>query len=150
MDANRIEVSVEIARTPDVIWPVLIDVQRWPEWTPSVTAVERVDRAPFGIGSRARVRQPGLKTMVWEVSEFQPEKLFTWQTRSVGISVVASHEIRKTERGSTVTLHVDQRGWLSALLRPFIGSITENYMNMEARGLKKRCEALMTLTSLHL
>jgi uncharacterized membrane protein len=139
----RIEVSVEIGRPPDLVWPVLIDVERWPEWTASVTGVERLDRAPFGMGSRVRIRQPRLKTMVWQVSEFQPGKLFIWQARNVGISVIGCHQIRPGEGGSTVTLRVDQSGWLSPILKPFFAPLTQKYVDMEASGLKKRCEELM-------
>jgi uncharacterized membrane protein len=139
----QIEVSIEIGGPPDLVWPVLIDVERWPEWTASGTGVERLDRVPFGKGSRVRIRQPRLRTMVWQVSEFQPGKLFIWQARSVGISVIGCHEIRARKDGSTVTLRVDQRGWLSPILKPFFAPLTQKYVDMEASGLKKRCEELM-------
>src|SRR5262245_38970121 len=47
----QIEVQVEIDRRPDAVWPILVNVERWPEWTPSVTAVERLDQSAFGLGS---------------------------------------------------------------------------------------------------
>ena len=140
-DQVQIEVQVEIHRAPDVVWPVLVDVERWPEWTPSVTAVERLDQSAFGIGSRVRIRQPKLKTMVWRVSEFSQGRLFTWDTRNVGSSTVGSHEIKPTPRGSLVTLTIRQTGVLAPLVNLLLGNLTRRYMRMEAQGLKSRCES---------
>jgi len=118
-----------------------MNVERWPEWTPSVTAVERLEQSAFGIGSRVRVRQPKLKALVWQVSEFQPGHRFTWEARSVGIYAAASHAVSADARGgSTVTLSIDQKGWLAWLLNPFISNLTRRYVEMEAQGLKKHCE----------
>jgi len=137
----QIEVQVEIHRPPDVVWPVLVDVEHWPEWTPSVTGVERLDESAFGIGSRVRIRQPKLKSMVWRVSEFSPGRLFTWDTRNVGSSTVGSHEIKATPHGSLVTLTITQTGLLSPLVNFLFGNLTRRFMHMEAQGLKRRCES---------
>jgi hypothetical protein len=37
------ETSIEIAASPELIWSTLSDVERWPDWTRSVTEVERLD-----------------------------------------------------------------------------------------------------------
>src|SRR5215471_6375504 len=66
----QIEERIEIDRPPEAVWPVLVDVERWPEWTLSVTAIERLDQSAFGMDSRVRIRQPKLKTMIWRVSKF--------------------------------------------------------------------------------
>src|SRR5262245_16896058 len=97
----EIKVSVEVTRPPDVVWPVLVDIERWPDWTPSITEVERLDQSPLGIGSRVCIRQPRLKTMVWRVSEFNQGRFFTWETRSPGLFIVARHEVKASWRGST-------------------------------------------------
>src|ERR1051326_7842073 len=112
----KIEVSIEILRPPLAVWPIMIDVERWPEWTASVTKVERLDSAPFGLGSTVRIRQPKLKAMDWRVCEFQPGRFFTWQTRSPGVFATGRHEVRPAEHGSIVTLTLAQSGWLAMLL----------------------------------
>jgi uncharacterized protein YndB with AHSA1/START domain len=137
----KIEVSVDINRPPEVVWAVLTEVERWPEWTASVTAVERLDQSAFGLGSRVRIRQPKLKPMVWRVSEFEPARMFSWETHAIGIFVVGRHSIVRNDRGgTTVTLGVDQKGWLALLLNPFTSNLTRRYVEIEARGLKNRCE----------
>src|SRR6476646_653746 len=133
----EISVSTEIESSPNAVWPVLIDVERWPEWTPSISRVERLDRSPFGMGTRVRIYQPKLKTMVWQVSEFKPGRQFIWEARSRGIFVVASHEIQAIARGaSVVMLNVRQTGWLSPVVHFLFSDLTRRYMRMEAEGLK--------------
>ena len=41
---------------PEVVWRVLIDVERWPEWTPTTDRIERLDEGEFRLGSRARMK----------------------------------------------------------------------------------------------
>lgn len=54
-------ITTEVDAPPDVVFEVMTDVERWHEWTPTVTKVERLDDAgaPLAIGSRlSRFRVP--------------------------------------------------------------------------------------------
>src|SRR5262245_19552023 len=104
----EIKVSIEIDRPPQIVWPIMADVERWPDWTPTVSEVKRLDSSPFGLGSRVRVRQPRLKPLVWQVSNFIQGRLFTWEARSPGLFIIASHEVVPSGRGSTVVLTLKQ------------------------------------------
>jgi uncharacterized protein YndB with AHSA1/START domain len=136
----RIEVSINIARPPEVVWRTIADVQRWHEWTPSIRSIEPLDSFTFGVGSRFRIRQPKLKPMVWRVTEVEPGRSFTWETLSPGMVAIGRHMVRPNGNGSTATLVLIQEGWLSALLRPLLAPISRRYVEMEARGLKRQCE----------
>ena len=144
----RIQVSIKVDRPPEVVWPVLVDVERWPEWTASITEVRRMDRASLDVGSIVRIRQPRLKTMDWRVTEFRKGRYFVWENRSPGVLTVASHTIREQESGSIVDLTIDMTGWLSPLAGFLFGKLTRRYMEMEAQGLKRRSEALLVFRDL--
>src|SRR4051794_13164423 len=135
----RHETTVDINAPVDTIWSVLIDVTKWPEWTESIRDVEPLAPQPLRLGSRVKVRQPKLPTAVWEVTDFQPGRSFTWVNGSPGMRSTAVHEIAGTVDHPQVRLTIDQSGPLSFLARPFL-SMTRRYVDMEAAGLKKRCE----------
>jgi uncharacterized membrane protein len=78
------ETAIEIAASPELIWSTLSDVKRWPEWTRSVSEVERADAGDFGVGSRVRVKQPGMPRLVWEVTEYEPRRVFSWASKVPG------------------------------------------------------------------
>jgi hypothetical protein len=122
----------------------MIDVERWPAWTPSVSKVERMDSGEFRVGSRARVTQPKLPTAVWEVSRLEPGREFQWQNRSPLLHSVGGHRVEPEGAGSKVTLWIEQTGLLAPVLALFYKGLTRRYVAMEAEGLKLRCEASST------
>lgn len=136
------EASIDIERPPDDAWPVLVDVERWPEWTASVTSVERLDDGVFGLGSRVRIRQPRLPTAEWEVTGFEPGESFTWTSVNRGLTSVGVHRLVDLGDGRTrLKLSIDQDGWLAPLVRLFWSRMTQRYVQTEAEGLKRRVES---------
>jgi uncharacterized protein YndB with AHSA1/START domain len=137
----QFETSTDIDAAPGDVWMVLTDVERWPQWTTSMTSVQRLDEGPFAVGSRARVRQPRLPAAVWEVVDLEPERSFSWTARAPGITTTAEHRLTPRLGGGVgVTLSIGQRGPLSPLVALLTSRITRRYVHMEAEGLKRRCE----------
>ncbi|HEU5155001.1 MAG TPA: SRPBCC family protein, partial [Gemmatimonadales bacterium] len=83
--------AVEIAAPPERVWTVLADLERWPEWTQSVTSIELLQPGPLAVGTTVRVSQPKLKPAVWEVTEVKTGRSFTWVTRQPGFLVTGLH-----------------------------------------------------------
>lgn len=138
----RYEIAVDIDATPEKVWEVLSDVERWHEWTDSVNEVVRLDDGPFGAGSKARVRQPRLLATVWTVTDFNPGRDFTWAAKGPGVNTVAGHEITaRAGSGVTVRLSIEQTGALGSLIGIFTAGLTRRYVTMEAEGLKRRSES---------
>src|SRR4051812_2732728 len=78
--AMHITDEVDIAAPAEVVWRLTEDIEEWPATTPTVTRVERLDGGPVGVGSRARVEQPGLPAKVWTVTRFERGSRFEWET----------------------------------------------------------------------
>lgn len=133
-------ITIEIAAAPARVWAVLSDFENWPQWTPSVRSVRRLDAGPVGAGNRVRICQPKFPPAVWEVTEFQPDHHFSWHSSAPGIQVVATHVIEPTTTGSRVTLALHYRGWFGKLLAHLTRGITRRYLEMEANGLKRQSE----------
>jgi hypothetical protein len=134
------KVTVDIAAPPRIVWAVIRDVERWHEWTPSITSIERLDGGPLRIGARASVRQPKLPKNIFTVTTLEDDRGFDWQTTSPGLSGSGHHWIEPISTGSRVTLGVNFRGFLAPIVRLFYGRLTQRYNDMEAAGLKRRVE----------
>jgi len=139
----RFEATIDVAAPARKVFDVYADVERWPEWTASVTSIERLDQGPLRVGSRARVRQPMLPTTVWEVTELVPGERFSWVARGPGIVTTGIHVARATDRAGVteVTAALEQRGPLGPLLGFVSRRLTRRYLDLEVHGIKERCEA---------
>src|SRR5262245_62757333 len=93
--------SVTIDAPIDVVWSVFTDVERWPTWASSFTSVELID-GPMRLGAKARIRQPRLPTVVWEVTKWEPGRSWTWVATSPGARTEASHVLTRSGDGTTV------------------------------------------------
>jgi hypothetical protein len=132
--------SIEVAAPPGRVWEVLADVERWPEWTDSVTSVERLDPGPLQIGSKTRIRQPRLPVAVWEVTEVVEGSHFVWVAKGPGVTTVGGHYVENDGTGARAISRVDQQGpggWLIGVLTK---GLTNRYLAMESAGLKARAE----------
>ena len=123
MSRNTVIVTVSIDAPPEKVFAVLCDVERWPEWTSTMTGVERLESGPFAVGSSARVRQPRLRPAVWQVTEFENQRNFTWAARSPGLCMTAGHWIEPEGEGSRRdavfrTVWLPRAADLAAIRRP--------------------------------
>jgi uncharacterized membrane protein len=133
-------ISIDIAAPPDVVWPVMADGERWPEWTPSVRSVTRLDKGPLRVGSRALIRQPRFPPAVWKVTTLEPGRRFVWKSGLPGMWVYGDHSVEPIPTGTRATLRLTYDGALARLMGRLTRDITNRYLTMEATGLKKRSE----------
>ena len=68
----RVERSIDIAASPDVVWTVIADHEHWPEWFTSLDSVE-VTAGATGVGGGRRVTVKKLpleeEFTVWDENE---------------------------------------------------------------------------------
>jgi hypothetical protein len=134
--------SIEISASSELVWRVMADMTRWAEWTPSINRIVTLTPGSFGMGSRVRIHQPGLPPAFWRVTSWIPGQGFTWVSRMPGTRVCARHEVAATTKGCRVTLSLDYEGLLGGLLACLTDRFNVINLQLEANGLKKRCEAL--------
>jgi uncharacterized membrane protein len=133
-------ISVDIAAPPTRVWSVMIDIERWHEWTTTVTSITRLDDGPLAVGSRARVRQPKLPRADWTITELNDGSGFIWETRSPGVTVVARHVVEPSAVGTRATLSLQFVGILGPLAAWMTKGLNTRYLAIEAAGLKRRSE----------
>src|SRR5512134_2807061 len=140
---GRVEFSIttEVDAPPEVVFAVLSDVERWPEWTPTVTRVERLGdaRAPLALGGRLRIVQPKVPPAEWTVTALEPGRGFRIVSHAPGATVEADHwaEAMGAGQHSRVTLSVTFSGLLGRVVGWMMRDLNRQYIAQEAAGLKR-------------
>ena len=134
-------VSITIDAPIDVVWSVFTDVERWPTWASSFTSVELID-GPMRLGAKARIRQPRLPTLVWEVTKWSPGHSWTWTATSPGARTEASHVLTRSGEGTLAEQSITSSGPLGRVAAFVWRSVTRRYLAIEAAGLKQQSERL--------
>ena len=133
-------ISVDIDATPERVWEVMYDAERWAEWTPSVTSVQILDK-PMEVGSRAIIRQPELPEAKFKVTALEPGRSFTWVTGIPGfVFAHAHHTVEPTPSGARATLRLRFDGLLGGVMGRKMMELNNRYLAMEAAGLKRFSE----------
>lgn len=137
-----VEHSISIHAPRSVVWEVTTDVERWPDWTPTVTSIKRLDEGPLKTGSTVRIKQPGQPEAEWTVTRLVPGEHFGWESLRLGLKLSASHTIKWDGSNSTSILQVKAAGIFSKLLFPLLKISIGRALEQENEGLKKKCEEL--------
>ncbi len=146
--------DVTIEAPIEAVWACFIDVERWPEWTASVTSLNWVDGPSGGaefempvegsamhVGAAVRIKQPRFPRLTWTVTSIQPGVAWTWVARSPGAITSATHELTRLTPSSTrVEQSIEHGGIVGVLVGRLTARLTRRYLAMEAAGLKTRVE----------
>ena len=133
--------SIVISAVRERVWQVITDVESWPQWTTSMTTVKRLDDGPLRVGSRARIKQPGLPNLVWQVTDISDGDEFTWVTRTAGVDATGHHRLDETPDGVRLTLSLTWTGIFAGVVAAMAGRQTRKYLALETAGAKARAEA---------
>ncbi|WP_433391876.1 SRPBCC family protein [Micromonospora sp. KLBMP9576] len=137
----RFEAGTQVAAGAEQVWAVLVDVEGWPQWTPSVRRAARREPGPLAVGATALLEQPRLRPAVWRVTELTRGLSFTWESRSAGVRTVGEHRVLPLPDGhSRFELALTQSGPLAGPVGWLYGDLLRRYLRMEADGLRRRCE----------
>ncbi len=133
---RRIEIDAPIER----VWAANEDIESWPQISPSMAEVTRLDGGPLAMGCRARIRQPRFPSAEWTLTALDPGRALTWESRNMGVRTIATHELEPTITGTSLLFVVELSGLPVRLLSPVISRIAHRFIEQEARGFKSYCE----------
>jgi uncharacterized membrane protein len=138
----RFEKSIEIEASQQRVWDVLSDIEAWPQRIETVDSVELLTPAPITTGSRVRLKQPRLPEGTWDITVWDAPSYFEWTQKTGGTTSVAGHRVDALGEGQArLTLTLDMRGLLIPIMFLFYRKLTNDYMNLEAEGMKRAAEA---------
>jgi hypothetical protein len=135
----------EVIHAPvEVVWDVTTDVAGLPAATPTITRAEPLDPVPLAVGGRARLTQPGLSTRVWTVTEIEPNRVFEWATRLMGMRMTGRHELRPVAEGCENTVSVEISGFGAGLVGRLSRRRMATTLRTENEGFRRVAEARPT------
>ena len=127
----KIEAKAETTASPDAVFDVLADHDRWPEWFPSVKKVTVLGKGE-GVGARRRVVVPGM-TVDEEFIVWQPGKRwsFTGYEAKPGVakSLIEDCVLTPLANGGTAisyTMYIEPKGFAGVMLKLIKGQLVKN------------------------
>lgn len=133
---------IRIQASPALVWQVLAAVEQWPSWTTTMIRVQPLTADGLRLDARYRVLQPKLRPGIYEVTEYEPEKAFTWVQKIPGATMTAGHSVLADGGQTHVDLSYACEGLLGTVLGRLYGKTIAEYLAIEGRSLKARCESL--------
>lgn len=140
----KIEAQAESTATPDKVFAVLADHERWSEWFPSVKKVTVLGQGE-GVGARRRVVVPGMTVdeefIVWDPGQ---RWSFTGYEAKPGVarSLVEDCVLTPLPNGGTsisYTMYIEPKGVAGLMLKLIKGQLVKN--NTKAmQNLARRAE----------
>jgi uncharacterized membrane protein len=136
--------STRVDASPDVVWALFTDLERWPELTKSIESIERREPGALSLGSEAVIKQPRLPKARWKVTAFEPGRSFEWETSSRGVTTVGGHAVEADGTGATIILTLRQHGPFAWLAKLVAGRLAREYLSMELEGFRREAESRST------
>lgn len=138
----RISKTINVNARPETIFKVLTEIGNWNLWTKSVKSITLLNKNIFEKGTKVKIVQPKLLPTLWEVTEIEKDRSFTWVSTSLGFKMTAKHIIGLKDDGTYVELITMHEGLLAGLIYKMTFGLTNQYMTMEIEGLKQEAENL--------
>ena len=137
----RVTHETAIGAPPDHIWALATEIERWPDWLPTMSAARKLSPGPFAPGGRFELKQPLQPAAIREVTVRTRHKRFDWRRLSRGLlTLQARHEVAQSGTPSISRLSLCCAGPISVLLWPILWVVFAPTLRMENAALKRRCE----------
>ncbi len=134
------EASLETSASPDRVWQVWSDINRWPEWNPDMKA-SHVD-GPLKLGATGNIdtRSGGKHDVV--VTQFEQGRSFELESTALpGTKMAIRASISPSGSGTRITQGFEPRGLLAPIVGPMMGGAILKTFNSVLNGLKRRVES---------
>ncbi len=96
-------VERHIAAPPGVVWNLLVDLEAWPQWGPSIQRAQLAAPGPLKRGSHGRVWTPFGLALPFEITEFDEKRCWAWDVAGIGAT---RHEVQAEGAGTRVAFSV--------------------------------------------
>jgi hypothetical protein len=137
--------TIPIAASPESVWAILVDFDRWHDWNPSVPDIH--GDAQTGSNLTMTLAMPGRPSAKVKatLTDVVPARLLRWHGNVGGdwlFSGTRTFELHPQPDGTVLMTHVeDVRGLLFPVFRALMGSAIQHHHDNLNEALKQRAEA---------
>jgi uncharacterized protein YndB with AHSA1/START domain len=141
----RFELSVEIAKPVHEVWEYLIEPENVPQWQASALSSHQISDGAMGVGTHLQDERRFLghraRSEV-EVTEFEPERLFTLHGLSGPVRFTIRHRLQETAVGTQIQIEAEaDPSGVGRLLRLVAERAAAHEIRKDFDRLKERLEA---------
>jgi len=111
-----IQRSVTIAVPPQRVYETFVDLSTWAHWNPHLRKLTPLSEGRLAPGSRVRVAVKLDRARVWEVTNIEPGRSFTWESNLLpGVHVLFDRIAEPEGQGTRATFRIVSSGPLGFL-----------------------------------
>ena len=141
----RFEFSVDIARPVHQVWEYLINPDNVSEWQASALSSHQISDGEMGVGTHLQDERRFLGRRARsevEVTEFEPERLFTLHGISGPVRFTVRHRLEETGEGTHLKIEAEaDPGGIGRLMRPVVEHAASHEIRKDFVRLKEKLEA---------
>jgi len=139
------DVSTTIKRPVEDVFAVISNVENNPKWSSVALEAQQTSPGPIGVGTTARFVGKFLGRRIEsesEVTEFEPNRKYSWKSKSGPFPIKASTTFEQIEGGTRVntTAEADPGGFFK-LAEPLIMSMGKRQFQNDLDNLRDLMEA---------
>ncbi len=139
------DVSTTIKRPVEDVFAVLSNVENNPKWSSVALEAKKTSEGPIGVGSTARFVGKFLGRRIEsesEVTEFEPNRKYSWKSKSGPFPIKASTTFEQIEGGTRVNTTAEaEPGGFFKLAEPLIMSMGKRQFQNDLDNLRDLMEA---------
>jgi len=139
------DVSSTIKRPVEDVFAVLSNVENNPKWSSVALEAEQTSPGPIGVGTTARFVGKFLGRRIEsesEVTEFEPNRKYSWKSKSGPFPIKASTTFEQIEGGTRVNTTAEaEPGGFFKLAEPLIMSMGKRQFQNDLDSLRDLMEA---------
>lgn len=129
--------EIEVAAPPEVVWEVLTEFDRWPEWNPDVKSMSY--EGPLAPGSVFRWKA-GPGTIVSTLESVDPPRGVSWRGRTMSVRALHEWSLEPREGGTRVETEESFSGLLARLMRGSLQKTLDRTLEQGLEHLKREAE----------
>jgi uncharacterized protein YndB with AHSA1/START domain len=142
--ALTIDHTLDINAPAAVVWEVITDLPRYPEWNPFVLRCASTLQPGDPIDMRVQLKDER-DQREW-ITAHEPGRYLAYRMKPVPLGALSSersHEVQAVDAGrARYRSHFQLRGWLAWLPRTLLGEVLHSGFSGMSQGIKRRAEAL--------